>query len=100
MIFLTSSERALLEEVRVSDEDHGGLDLDELGDDETETIVKLLERGLVEALNEFGEAPDGEEDEREASCVTRHDLMKIGQAGGGRAGRVRITALGVEALRN
>ncbi len=85
MIFLTPQERALLEEVRVSDEDHGGLDLDELGDDETETVAKLLERGLVEALNEFGEAPDGEEDEREA--------------GGGRAARVRITALGVEALR-
>ncbi|MEO7111535.1 MAG: hypothetical protein ABI183_13935 [Polyangiaceae bacterium] len=85
MIFLTSSERSLLEEVRLSDEDHGGLDLDELGEDETETIAKLLERGLAEALNEFGEAPDGEEDEREA--------------GGGRGTRVRITALGVEALR-
>jgi hypothetical protein len=85
VLFLTSSERALLVEVRSSDEDHGGLDLDELGEDETETIAKLLERGLVEALNEFGEAPDGEEDEREA--------------GGGRGTRVRITALGVEALR-
>ena len=85
MIFLSSSERSLLEEVRASDEDHGGLDLDELGDDETETVARLLERGLIEALNEFGEAPDGEEDEREA--------------GGGRGTRVRITALGVEALR-
>lgn len=85
MVFLTPAERALLEEVRVSDEDHGGLDLDELNEDETETVAKLLERGLIDALNEFGEAPDGEEDEREA--------------GGGRGTRVRITALGVEALR-
>ncbi len=85
MIFLSSAERALLEEVRVSDEDHGGLDLDELSEDEMEIVTKLLERGLIDALNEFGEAPDGEEDEREA--------------GGGRGTRVRITALGVEALR-
>jgi hypothetical protein len=85
VIFLSSAERALLEEVRVSDEDHGGLDLDELSEDEMEIVTKLLERGLIDALNEFGEAPDGEEDEREA--------------GGGRGTRVRITALGVEALR-
>ena len=82
---LTPQERALLEEVRVSDEDHGGLDLDELADDEVETVTRLLDRGLVEATNEFGEAPDGEEDEREA---------------GGGGGRVRMTARGVEALRN
>jgi hypothetical protein len=82
---LTASELALLREVRVSDEDHGGLDLDELGEDDLEVVARLLERGLVEALNEFGEAPDGEEDEREA--------------GGGRGTRVRITALGVAALR-
>ncbi|MEO8875152.1 MAG: hypothetical protein ABI461_06150 [Polyangiaceae bacterium] len=81
---LSPSERSLLREVRLSDEDHGGLDIDELGEDETEVITRLLDRGLVEALNEFGEAPDGEEDEREA--------------GGGRGTRVRITALGVREL--
>jgi len=86
MHVVTASERSLLEEVRQSDEDHGGLDLDELGEDEIEVVARLLDRGLVEALNEFGEAPDGEEDEREA--------------GGGRGTRVRITALGVNALRD
>lgn len=85
MLSLSPAERALLEEVRVSDEDHGGLDLHELADDELENVQKLLELGLVEALNEYGEAPDGEEDEREA--------------GGGMAGRVRITARGMEVLR-
>lgn len=84
LLTLTPQERALLHEVRASDEDHGGLDLDELGEDEIEVATRLLERGLVEATNEYGEAPDGEEDEREA---------------GGRGGRVRMTARGVEALR-
>ncbi len=83
LLTLTPQERALLVEVRVSDEDHGGLDLDELGEDEIEVATRLLERGLVEATNEYGEAPDGEEDEREA---------------GGRGGRVRMTARGVQAL--
>ncbi|MEO8798991.1 MAG: hypothetical protein ABI551_13970 [Polyangiaceae bacterium] len=83
LLTLTPQERALLIEVRVSDEDHGGLDLDELGEDEIEVATRLLERGLVEATNEYGEAPDGEEDEREA---------------GGRGGRVRMTARGVQAL--
>ena len=84
LLTLTLQERALLDEVRVSDEDHGGLDLDELGSDEIEIVTRLLERGFVEAVNEYGEAPDGEEDEREA---------------GGCGGRVRMTARGVEALR-
>ena len=84
LFLLTPEERALLEEVRVSDEDHGGLDLHELGEDEIEIVTRLLDRGFVEASNEYGEAPDGEEDEREA---------------GGRGGRVRMTARGVEALR-
>lgn len=83
LLTLTPQERALLVEVRMSDEDHGGLDLDELGEDEIEVATRLLERGLVEATNEYGEAPDGEEDEREA---------------GGRGGRVRMTARGVQAL--
>lgn len=82
---LTPNEKKLLEEVRLSDEDHGGLDLYELGDDEIEIVTRLLDMGLVEALNEYGEAPDGEEDEREA---------------GGAGGRVRITARGVDVLRH
>jgi len=79
---MTAMELALLRAVRASDEDHGGLASEELSDDELETASKLLERGLVEAVSEFGEAPDGEEDERDA--------------GGSYA--LRITGRGVVAL--
>lgn len=82
---LTAAEIALLREVRLSDEDHGGLAGDELVVDEYDRMERLCSLGLVEALGEYGEAPDGEEDEREA----------------GAAGLVyRITAAGIEMLRD
>ncbi len=81
---LTAAEIALLREVRLSDEDHGGLAGDELATDEYERMDRLCTLGLVEALGEYGEAPDGEEDEREA---------------GASALVYRITAAGIEALR-
>ncbi len=62
---LASSELALLRVVRISDEDHGGLDGNELRDDEYEAMQRLCDLGLVEVIGEYGEAPDGEEDERE-----------------------------------
>lgn len=62
---LSPAEHALLREVRISDEDHGGLDGAELATDEYDAMARLCELGLVEALGEYGEAPDGEEDERE-----------------------------------
>ena len=62
---LTATEIALLRTVRISDEDHGGLDGDELREDELEGMLRLCDFGFVEAVGEFGEAPDGEEDERE-----------------------------------
>lgn len=65
---LNPHELALLREVRVSDEDHGGLHGGELGPDEYEAMKRLCELDLVEALGEYGEAPDGEEDEREAGA--------------------------------
>jgi len=82
VIHLTAAEHALLREVRISDEDHGGLDGDELGVDEYEAMERLCSLGLVEGVGEYGEAPDGEEDERDAG-----------------AGLVyRITGAGVQAL--
>ena len=63
---LTPAEHALLREVRVSDEDHGGLDAAELSPDEYDAMERLCALDLVEARGEYGEAPDGEEDEREA----------------------------------
>ncbi|HQY61855.1 MAG: hypothetical protein IPF92_26140 [Myxococcales bacterium] len=63
---LGAAEIALLREVRLSDEDHGGLDSRELSRDEYDTMDRLCALGLVEAIGEYGEAPDGEEDEREA----------------------------------
>ena len=63
---LSPAELALLHEVRASDEDHGGLHGDELESDEYDAMKRLCTLGLVDALGEYGEAPDGEEDEREA----------------------------------
>jgi hypothetical protein len=80
---LTAVERALLRDVRLSDEDHGGLSGEELSIDEYETMDRLCSLGLVEAVGEYGEAPDGEEDEREAGAAA---LL------------YRVTAAGVEAL--
>lgn len=81
---LTRDEIALLQEVRLSDEDHGGLAAGELASsDEIEAMTRLCDLGLVEAIGEYGEAPDGEEDERDmgASAVV-----------------YRVTARGVAAL--
>jgi hypothetical protein len=67
---LSPHEIALLREVRVSDEDHGGLHGAELAADEYDAMKRLCELELVEALGEYGEAPDGEEDEREAGATS------------------------------
>jgi hypothetical protein len=80
---LTTAERTLLREVRLSDEDHGGLAGAELSVDEYDAMARLCALGLVEAIGEYGEAPDGEEDERDA---------------GNAAVVYRVTAAGVEAL--
>jgi hypothetical protein len=82
---LTPAELALLKEVRESDEDHGGLAAHELAADELEILGRLCDRGLVEATAEYGEAPDGEEDER--------DMGEYGAV-------YRITGAGVAALRD
>jgi hypothetical protein len=74
---------SLLREVRVSDEDHGGLAGAELDSDEYDTMGRLCSLGLVSAVGEYGEAPDGEEDEREAGAS---DVV------------YRVTAAGVLAL--
>ena len=83
--FLTPTEVTLLRSVRESDEDHGGLAGTELGADEHESLDRLLVLGLIEALGEYGEAPDGEEDEH---------------AMGASALVYRITGAGVLALRD
>ncbi len=80
---LGAAEVALLRVVRLSDEDHGGLSSAELAQEEWDAMERLCALGLVEAVGEYGEAPDGEEDEREA---------------GGAAVVYRITQLGVLAL--
>ena len=80
---LSPQALALLREVRVSDEDHGGLAGDELFPEEYEAMEQLCALNLVEAVGEYGEAPDGEEDERDA---------------GGQSVVYRITGSGVLAL--
>jgi hypothetical protein len=82
---LTPAELALLREVRASDEDHGGLAGGELTSDDFDPMTRLCALGLVEALGEYGEAPDGEEDERAMGATS---LV------------YRITATGVLALRD
>jgi hypothetical protein len=80
---LSPSELALLREVRASDEDHGGLARHELTPEEADMCDALVASGHVEVVSEFGEAPDGEEDEREAGGTYAY----------------RITGKGVAALR-
>jgi len=63
---LSPAERGLLRDVRTADEDHGGLGGEELHPDEYDAMEKLCALGLVEAVSEYGEAPDGEVDEQEA----------------------------------
>jgi len=82
-MILSPSEEALLRTVRMSDEDHGGLAGHELTPEEYEPMTKLCDLGLVEGLGEYGEAPDGEEDE---------------QAMGATAMVYRITGRGVAVL--
>jgi len=68
LVTLSPAEVALLRTVRISDEDHGGLAGHELSHDEYDAMQRLCSLGLVEAIGEYGEAPDGEEDEREAGA--------------------------------
>lgn len=82
---LTLAELMLLREVRASDEDHGGLVGSELTADDFEPMTRLCDLGLVEAMGEYGEAPDGEEDER---------------AMGASALVYRVTAAGVVVLKD
>lgn len=83
---LTSVELALLRDVRLSDEDHGGLAGDEVSADEHDALGRLCALGLVEAVGEYGEAPDGEEDEREAGAaaivyrVTERGVLALADA--------------------
>jgi hypothetical protein len=78
---LTAAEHALLREVRISDEDHGGFDGEELAIEEYEAMERLCSLGMVEGIGEYGEAPDGEEDEREAGeSVVVYRITGVGVA--------------------
>lgn len=81
---LTATQLALLRTIHEADRDHGGLFRDELTEDEADECFALAERGLAEVVSEYGEAPDGEEDERDA----------------GEGYRFRITGTGVARLRD
>ena len=63
---LTRAELSVLRAIHEADKDRGGLSSHELDDDEAEICGGLVDRGLAEVIGEYGEAPDGEEDEREA----------------------------------
>ena len=76
---LTPAEVALLRLVRLSDEDHGGLHGAELSNDEYDAMARLCDLALVEAVGEYGEAPDGEEDERDAGAASV--VYRITQSG-------------------
>lgn len=83
---LGAMEVGLLRAVRQADEESGGLARAECNEDERDVIDALVERGLVECRSEYGEAPDGEEDEADE--------------GARYGGMYRITGAGVEALRD
>lgn len=76
---LSPAEHALLRVVRLSDEDHGGLSGSDLSTDDYDAMKTLCALGLVEAIGEYGEAPDGEEDEREAGATAV--VYRISQGG-------------------
>ncbi len=84
-VSLSAAEHALLRDVRLSDEDHGGLDPAEIAPDEHEAMERLSALGLVEAVGEYGEAPDGEEDERAAGAqgvvyrITGAGVLALGE---------------------
>ncbi len=83
---LTRDELSLLRAIHEADRDRGGLARTELTDEEAATCDALVLRGLAEAIAEFGEAPDGEEDERDAGgawCyrVTGRGVEALGDAG-------------------
>jgi hypothetical protein len=89
---LTPTELSLLRMIREADEDHGGLFRDEVTLDDLEVCDRLVERGLAEVLSEFGEAPDGEEDERDAGgrCffrITGYGVERLAEARYGAAPR-------------
>jgi hypothetical protein len=63
---LSPLELGLLRAVRLADEEEGGLSPEALTEDELEAAGRLAELGLIEWKSAYGEAPDGEEDEREA----------------------------------
>lgn len=65
---VTPTELSILRAIREADEDNGGLFGEELADDELEVCYGLVARGWAEVLSEFGQAPDGEEDERDAGA--------------------------------
>jgi hypothetical protein len=65
---LSPAEITLLRAIHEADRDHGGLFGEELMDDEAEICGDLVERGLAEVVSEFGQAPDGEEDELDAGA--------------------------------
>lgn len=85
MARLSEVQLSLLRAVRLADEDAGGLLAGELDGDAREELATLIEAGLVEAVGEYGEAPDGEMDERDAGAAEI---------------AYRITARGVEVLRD
>jgi len=82
---LTPTQLSLLQAIRDADEEHGGLFRNELTEDELEVCEGLVEHALAEVLSEFGEAPDGEEDERDAGgryCfrITGRGVSKLAEA--------------------
>lgn len=85
MARLNDVQLSLLRAVRLADEDSGGLSPGELDGDGLEELAVLVDAGLVEAVGEYGEAPDGEMDEH---------------AAGESAIAYRITGRGVELLRD
>lgn len=64
------AEYALLREVRREDEDHGGLPSHELNAEGVVMMARLCDLSLVETIGEYGEAPDSEEDERDAGSAS------------------------------
>jgi hypothetical protein len=65
---LSPADLSLLRAIHEADRDHGGLFGEELTNEEADICGGLVDRGFAEVVSEFGQAPDGEEDELDAGA--------------------------------
>jgi hypothetical protein len=82
---LSPADLSLLRAIHEADRDHGGLFGEELSEEEGDICGGLVDRGFAEVVSEFGQAPDGEEDELDAGArycfrITGRGVERLAEA--------------------